>query len=162
MTIRCAGNDDLEIIMAIYAYARKFMSLSGNSRQWGNNRPSLETIKEDINRKQTYVIVEQDRICGVFVFIVGTEPTYQVIENGEWLNNEPYGTVHRIAGNGSVKGILATALSFCENQINNIRIDTHDDNKIMQHLLDKYGYKKCGYIYVDDGTRRIAYQKIVR
>ena len=108
-----------------------------------------------------YVIVEQNRICGVFAFFTGIEPTYQLIENGTWQNDAPYGTVHRIAGNGQCKGILAETLSFCEKQINNIRIDTHDDNKIMQHLLAKYGYQKCGYIYVEDGSRRIAYQKVV-
>lgn len=162
MTIRLAGNGDLQPIMDIYSYAREQMRLSGNSRQWGDNRPALETIKEDIRKKQAYILVEQERICGVFVFIIGVDATYQVIENGAWLNQKPYGTVHRIAGNGEVKGVLATALSFCEDKIDNIRIDTHEDNQIMQHLLEKYEFQKCGYIYVEDGTRRIAYQKVVR
>lgn len=162
MKIRPADNKNLESILKIYAYAREQMRLSGNPAQWGNDRPSLETIREDIHKKQAYVLIEQDHICGVFVFFIGTEPTYRFIENGAWLNDEPYGTLHRIAGNGQAKGILAEALSFCEQQINNIRIDTHDDNKIMQHLLAKYGYQKCGYIYVEDGSRRIAYQKIVK
>lgn len=162
MIIRPADNNDLESILKIYAHAREQMRLMGNPTQWGNDRPSLEIIREDIHQKQAYVLVEQDLICGVFVFFTGTEPTYQHIENGAWLNDEPYGTVHRIAGNGQVRGILAEALSFCEQQADNIRIDTHDDNKIMRHLLAKYGYQKCGYIYVEDGSQRIAYQKVVR
>ncbi|MDE5932707.1 MAG: N-acetyltransferase [Lachnospiraceae bacterium] len=161
MTIRIADNLDLESIMEIYSYAREQMKRSGNPTQWGNDRPAPETILEDIRRKQAYVIVEQNRICGVFVFFTGIEPTYRLIENGAWLNDASYGTIHRIAGNGQVKGILAEALSFCEKQIDNIRVDTHDDNKIMQHLLARYGYQKCGYIYVEDGSRRIAYQKVV-
>jgi RimJ/RimL family protein N-acetyltransferase len=44
-------------------------------------------------------------------------------------------------------------------QIPNIRIDTHRDNAIMQHLLEKNGFVKCGIIYVEDGSPRIAYQK---
>lgn len=161
MTIRHADKNDLKSIQKIYAYAREQMRLSGNPTQWGNDRPAPETIREDIRKKQAYVIVEQNRICGVFVFFTEIEPTYRLIENGTWLNDAPYGTVHRIAGNGQCRGILAKTLSFCEKQINNIRIDTHDDNKIMQHLLAKYGYQKCGYIYVEDGSRRIAYQKVV-
>lgn len=162
MTIRPADNNDLESILKIYAYAREQMRLMGNPTQWGNDKPSLETIRKDIRKKQSYLIIAQNRICGVFVFFTGTEPAYQHIENGAWLNDEPYGTVHRIAGNGQARGILAEALSFCEQQADNIRIDTHDDNMIMQHLLTKFGYQKCGYIYVEDGSRRIAYQKVVK
>lgn len=159
MTIRPADNRDLKSIMEIYSHAREQMRLSGNPGQWGNDKPSLETIQNDIEKKQSYVIIEQNRICGVFAFIIGADPTYRLIENGAWLNDEPYGTIHRIAGNGKVKGILASALSFCETRTDNIRIDTHDDNRIMQHLLAKYGFQRCGYIYVEDGSRRTAYQK---
>lgn len=160
MTIRLTESSDFESIMNIYSHAREQMRLSGNPKQWGENRPFPETILEDIRQKQSYVIIRQNRICGVFAFIIGIEPTYQVIENGAWLNDEPYGTIHRIAGNGQYSGILAETLAFCKKKINSIRIDTHDDNKIMQHLLEKYEFQKCGYIYVDDGSRRIAYQKI--
>lgn len=160
MTIRLADECDFESVMNIYSYARKQMRLAGNPDQWGTDKPFPETVWNDIRQKQAYVMIKQDRICGVFAFIIGTEPTYRLIENGAWLNDSPYGTIHRIAGNGQVRGILSSALSFCNRQINNIRIDTHDDNHIMQHLLQKYGFRKCGYIYVDDGSRRIAYQRI--
>jgi len=162
MTIRPADMNDLETIMEIYSYAREQMRLSGNPEQWGNDRPSPKTIQEDIQKERSYVIIEQNRICGVFAFMIGPDPTYRMIENGEWLNNEPYGTLHRIAGNGQARGILAKALSFCEAQIDNIRIDTHDDNQIMLHLLVKYGYHKCGHIYVEDGSRRTAFQKCLK
>ena len=41
-----------------------------------------------------------------------------------------------------------------------LRADTHADNKIMQHLLEKNGFTRCGIIHVADGTPRIAYQKL--
>ena len=41
-----------------------------------------------------------------------------------------------------------------------VRADTHADNKIMQHLLEENGFTKCGIIHVEDGTPRIAYQKM--
>lgn len=40
----------------------------------------------------------------------------------------------------------------------NIRIDTHADNKTMQHLIEADGFTRCGIIYIADGTPRIAYQ----
>lgn len=39
-----------------------------------------------------------------------------------------------------------------------IRIDTHADNKTMQHLIEADGFTRCGIIYIADGTPRIAYQ----
>lgn len=162
MIIRPAEPGDLNNILNIYAYAREQMRLTGNPKQWGDSNPPPETVREDIRRKRSYVILSQNSICGVFVFIIGADPTYQRIENGAWLNDEPYGTIHRIAGNGQEKGILSAALSFCEKRTDNIRIDTHADNRIMQHLLEKYGFKRCGHIYVEDGTQRIAYQKNIR
>lgn len=157
------GKSHSALIDCQYLIFHPYSHLSASA---DNPIPSLkaapETIREDIRKEQAYVIVEKNRIYGVFIFFTGIEPTYRLIESGVWLNDAPYGTVHRTAGNEQCKGILAEILSFCEKQINNIRIDTHDDNKIMQHLLTKYGYQKCGYIYVEDGSRRIAYQKVVR
>ncbi len=160
MIIRPADIQDFTPIMDIYSFAREQMRRSGNPNQWGTDRPLPETVRGDILSRQSYVITEQRRICGVFAFITEPEPTYQVIENGNWLNDEPYGTIHRIASNGQCRGILAAALSFCEQKTDNIRIDTHDDNRIMQHLLPKYGFLRCGYIYIEDGSRRIAYQRV--
>jgi predicted GNAT family N-acyltransferase len=160
MKIRETNLNDLSLVMDIYAYAREQMKKNGNPTQWGDSRPSQETIEEDILNKNSFVIVDdEDRICGVFTFIIGADPTYADIYDGKWLNDEPYGVIHRIASDGSSRGILEAALSCCEPQIDNIRIDTHHDNKIMQHLLEKHGFIRCGIIYVDDGTPRIAYQK---
>jgi hypothetical protein len=145
--------------MAIYAYARIQMKKNGNPNQWGDCRPSIETIKTDISRHNSFLITKDDEICGVFTFMIGRDSTYAVIENGNWLNDEPYGVIHRIASNGRCSGIMDFALNYCESQIDNIRIDTHQDNKIMQHILEKHQYIKCGIIYADDATPRIAYQK---
>ena len=37
--------------------------------------------------------------------------------------------------------------------------DTHADNAVMQRLLEGAGFVRCGIIYTDDGSPRIAYQK---
>ena len=36
---------------------------------------------------------------------MGDDPTYQQIYEGTWLNNEPYGVIHRLATNGKQKGV---------------------------------------------------------
>jgi len=40
-----------------------------------------------------------------------------------------------------------------------LRIDTHRDNKIMQHNLTKHGFSYCGVIYLASGDERLAYQR---
>ena len=71
------------------------------------------------------------------------------------LNEEPYLTIHRLAGDGQVHGLFSGALHYCKN----IRGDTHADNKTMQRLIEKNGFTKCGTIYAKNGTARIAYQR---
>lgn len=82
---------DLSSIMDIYSYAREFMKTNSNPHQWGDNRPSKKRIVEDISSGNSYVIMENEKVCGVFVFIVGEDPTYKVIEDGRWLMKQNMG-----------------------------------------------------------------------
>lgn len=159
MKIRTTTPADFDRIQQIYAYAREQMRKNGNPNQWGNSRPTISVLLEDIHSGKSYLIEESGRICGVFAFSIGADPTYRVIEQGAWLNEAPYGVIHRLAGSEESKGIFSACLSYCLSQIPNLRIDTHQDNLIMQHLLEKNGFRKCGIIYVDDGSPRLAYQK---
>lgn len=158
MPIRLATTADLPAISAIYAFARTQMAKDNNPTQWGKSHPAPKLLEADIAANHLYVIEEAGNIGGVFAFILGEDPTYQQIE-GSWLNDQPYGTIHRIAGNGKVKGIFNKALAFCEQLKPNIRIDTHQNNKRMQHLIEKNGFTYCGIILTDDNTPRLAYQK---
>lgn len=155
--IRHAKTEDLKEIMEIYANARKFMAENGNPNQWGDSHPVLELLEGDIEKNELFVCEENGVIEGVFAFIVGDDATYKYIEDGEWLNNKTYGTIHRIASNGKAAGVFAKCSAFCKEQIDNVRIDTHHNNLKMQHVIEKDGYKKCGVIYVEDGSPRIAY-----
>ncbi|MDY2662649.1 MAG: N-acetyltransferase [Bariatricus massiliensis] len=158
MEIRRAETADLEQIMGIYQYAREFMRQTGNPGQWGENFPPRELIEEDIRVRQCYVCAEGEETQGVFAFILGEDPTYAVIEDGAWLNEEPYGTIHRIASAEGAKGVFAGCITYCKGIIDNLRIDTHRDNKVMQHVIEKAGFQKCGIIHVADGSERLAYQ----
>ncbi len=159
MTIRKATPRDIDRILQIYADARTFMQESGNPDQWGTNYPPEEMIREDVATGYSYVCVEGDEILGVFYYAEGTDPTYEYIENGAWLNDAPYGVIHRIAVGVRGRGVAAACFDFGLSQCHNLKIDTHEDNLPMQKSLEKNGFVRCGTIYVADGSARIAYQK---
>ena len=160
MEIRHTVMADLPAVMDIYAYAREQMKANGNPHQWGSTNPPEATIAKDIQNKNSYVLEQNGVLCGVFTFIIGEDPTYQTIE-GQWKRDGVYGTIHRIAGGKGARGIFRYCLQFCESKISNIRIDTHRDNRIMQHLVEKHGFTRCGIIHIADGSPRIAYQKVI-
>ena len=159
--IRPARLEDLDEILKIYDYAKKFMVQTGNPTQWAGSYPQRELLEEDIENGGLYAVTENGAICGVFYFVIGPDPTYAVIENGAWHSDRTYGTIHRIAGNGT-GGLFGAVLEFCRSKIDYLRIDTHEDNKVMQHVVTKHGFKECGIIYTDDGSPRIAFDRLDR
>jgi hypothetical protein len=158
-SIRHALPQDLPRIEEIYAYARQFMQDSGNPDQWGTQHPPHDQLVSDIAQSSLYVITERTTIHGVFYFYIGEDPTYSQIWNGNWRSDTPYGTIHRIAGDGS-GGILKHAVAFALSQIPHLRIDTHRQNLVMQKALSKQGFQQRGIIYIEDGSERIAYDKL--
>ena len=163
MTIRNSRISDLERMLEIYAYAREQMKLHGNPTQW-ISYPKRDLLEADVRAGHSYVLVADGAVRGTFADMSGDAPTYAEIEAGAWLNDAPYGTIHRIASDGSRRGILRAAVDFALNQTPNLRIDTHGDNRVMQNALAKLGFVRCGTIYciddVSDHSPRIAYQKI--
>ena len=112
------------------------------------------------SRNELFILEDSDGIHGVFAFILGEDPTYHVIENGQWLSDAPYGTIHAVASDGSIHGFLTQVVAYCLQTTRHLRIDTHPDNLIMQHVITKNGFTKCGIIYVADGTPRLAYERL--
>lgn len=158
MKIRKATTLDLESILDIYAGAREFMRQTGNGNQWKNIYPTREIIEDDIKRENLYAVCEDEIIHAVFAFIPGVDPTYNEI-NGKWLNDKPYAAMHRVASAGKKKGMLHECVKYALQHTYNIKIDTHHDNKVMQHQLEKEGFVRCGIIKLANGEPRIAYQK---
>ena len=158
---RGAVRGDLPQILQIYAHAREAMAASGNPTQWGDNFPPQELLEEDIDSNRLFVDVVNGQLLGVFAFILGADPTYQVIEDGAWLNDTlPYGTIHRLASKGTAHGVARACFSFCLGIMDYVRIDTHENNHTMQSAITGYGFRKCGNIYASNGTLRTAYDFI--
>ncbi|MDE6269459.1 MAG: GNAT family N-acetyltransferase [Muribaculaceae bacterium] len=151
---------DIDGIMACYATARQYMRATGNPHQWVNGYPSRELVADDIARGVGYVGVDDGgHIAMAFAFILGDDPTYAHIEDGQWPDNRPYGTIHRLGSSGKHRGMLRQCVDFCMASTDSLRLDTHADNATMQHAAESLGFRRCGIIYCQDGTPRIAYQK---
>ena len=164
MEIRKSTAADFERIMEIYAYARSFMAATGNPNQWGpTNWPPAALVWDDIESGNGHVCEHEGRVVGVFCLAYGmdVEPTYRRIQDGSWLDDGPYGVIHRLAGDGSVRGIGAFCITWALERCGHLRIDTHGDNVVMQNLLEKLGFTHCGTIYVEeDDYPRFAYEKL--
>lgn len=161
MEVYGAGPKDIDMILSIIDEARAIMRDSGNMTQWDKGYPSKEIILNDIEQGQAFVCMAEAEIVGYFCFIKGDspDPNYELIEGGAWLNDRPYGVIHRLASGRKVKGIAQLAFDFAFSIIDNIKVDTHHDNRPMQHFLKKSGFMYCGVIYVADRTPRDAFQK---
>jgi len=160
MIIRKAKTEEIDAIMAVFDAAKQFMRKTGNDQQWIDGYPSKEFILDNIRNEGLYVCLSDDeQLVGAFYFKVEDDRTYAKIYDGEWLNDKPYGVVHRIASNGKQKGIGDACLQWCFDQCGNIRVDTHRKNIVMQNILYRNGYRYCGIIYVTNGTERLAFQK---
>ena len=165
MRIRKTTLRDLDRVMEIYAFARKYMAQHGNPNQWGpTSWPPEELIRRDIQNGNSYVCInEAGNVTAAFFFAQGDdiEPAYRVITDGAWLDNSPYGVVHRIASDGSEKGTGEFCLNWAYEQCHHLRMDTHGDNIVMQRLLGKLGFRHCGTIFVEeDDYPRLAYEKM--
>ncbi len=164
---RQANDNDFDAIQAIFARARRLMSENGNPSQWGSVYPLTETVKEDLHEHRTMLLVDnerqdkQERILAVFSVCEGEDPTYGTITDGHWLNDEPYVALHRVASAGVAKGVSHDCMAWVTKRYKNVRGDTHEHNKAMQHVFESAGFKRCGIIHLTNHrvgeAERIAY-----
>ena len=163
--IRPARPEELPRILAIYRTARIFMKESGNPTQWGEietGNPQPQQVEDDIRQESSYVYETEDgRIAAVFFYIEGekVEPTYEKID-GAWIGPETYGVVHRIASDGTEKGAGRNCLRWAMERCGHLRIDTHENNRPMQHVLGGLGFTYCGTILLKNGDPRMAFEWI--
>lgn len=163
--IRKAKENDLPAIMEIIHQAQRTMKQDG-FQQWTEGYPGEEILSKDIEKQSCYLLTDQEEIVAVGTLYMENDPNYRIIEEGNWKTEEPYGTVHRLAvaegrRQQGLAGILYDRLEkICrEKGMRGMRVDTHRDNKKMQSWIRKQGFRLCGVIYVEDGTKRDAFEK---
>ncbi|MGV9003816.1 GNAT family N-acetyltransferase [Flavobacterium sp.] len=164
-----AGKEQLGIVLEIIGCAQKYLALQGIN-QWQNGYPNEAVLLDDMDREESYLVRnDAHQIIATAMFSIRGEPTYGVID-GKWLTDATavYGVLHRMAVHDDYRGAGAAQFIFghCEaylkeNNIESMRIDTHLDNKGMQQLLEKMGYRMCGKIGLADGSMRLAYEKLL-
>ncbi len=151
--------EQLGQVLAVYERARKFMAEHGNPNQWGTTDPPAEQVVRDVEDGNSYVCMFRDAVAAVFYYREGEDPTYRVIEGGAWRSSAPYGVVHRIASSGIAKGAGSFCVNWAFERCGHLRIDTHRDNVVMQNMLRKNGFVRCGIIHLEDGSERLAYER---
>ena len=114
LKVRNATMADFEQIMKIYKTAQAFMIRSGNPTQWGHFYPTEALVQSDIRQHVCKVMFDETGIHGGFALFEGEDPTYAYIEGGHWLNNAPYVTIHRLAGDGRAHGLFQCAARYCK------------------------------------------------
>ena len=156
--IRLATERDLPRIFEVYAAARQLMAQTGNPTQWGSHYPPHDMLRADVPAGRLWVVERDGVIHAAFALVFGEDPSYGYIEDGAWRRNDPYAAIHRVGSDGT-GGIFGEVIAFCREKCGYLRIDTHHDNRVMQHVVQKYGFCRSGIVYMcDDGTPRIAYE----
>lgn len=167
MEFRKAMESDINSIMKIIKQAQDYFKKQGID-QWQNNYPNIETIKNDIAKGYGYVLLKDGEVAGTVAVSFDGEKTYEYIYDGKWLSDFEYAVIHRMAIDNNLKGLgLASIImkkveEMCINKgIKSIRIDTHEDNKSMQRLIEKNRFQYCGIIYLADNSKRLAFEKLI-
>ena len=158
--IRLACEKDLGAVMGIYDAARRFMRSTGNLTQWTGGYPSLAHAERDLKNGWLWVFDEGFGPIACMSVMPGPDRTYASIDGEQWLNDEPYWVMHRLACAEQGRGIGPAMLAFLCTEHDNVRADTHEDNAPMQRALERAGFKRRGTIVCDDRTPRIAFHYV--
>lgn len=167
MEFKRAKISDLEQIVDIIEEAKKYLK-EAKVDQWQNGYPEKNDLRKDIEVGNSYVLVNGNDVLATTVISLKEESTYNSIFHGQWVTEEEYMVMHRVAVHSNYKGkglfkelIKEAAKIALSNNIFSIKIDTHKDNVSMQKALCNNNFKKCGLIYLEDGSERIAFELVL-
>lgn len=170
--IREACQSDMNDILCVVRDAVNYLR-SHHVPQWQNGYPDEATLLSDIAKKTLHVYEHDGRVVGIANLSCELDPSYTIVYEGDWMTLYPnYLVVHRLAVKKEYlhQGIGLALLQYSETYAlqhhkNSIRIDTHQVNHVMNRLLEKLGYVRCGWIHLVDYSEsdaiRVAYEKIL-
>ena len=169
--MRPAMVEDVPQIIAILETGRKLLA-DDDIDQWQNGTgPNAADVSRDLMQGWGRVFCVRGQVAATAALIPGPDPNYDVIEDGVWDRTGnaggAYATIHRVAVSPAFRGNHigrrfyqrlieeARARGFAE-----IRVDTHEDNVRMRHVIEGCGFAYAGRIFIDgDRTQpRRAYQ----
>ena len=163
--LRKAQIPEAEIIWQILQQAIERRRKDG-SNQWQDGYPNLEVVKTDISLGKGYVLEIDNAIAAYAALVFNDEPAYKEII-GDWLTNDDFLVIHRVAVSDDFLGKGIAVLLFQkledfakEHQVFSIKVDTNFDNLAMLHILEKLNYQYCGEVYFRGGARK-AFEKVL-
>ena len=169
MRLQLSTLNDIKEIIEIIEDAKIYLA-SLNIDQWQNGYPNKTEIENDVLNGESYVVLnDQNEIIATSMFTTNPEPTYKIID-GDWIidASKKYGVVHRLAIKKEYKKMGVATFIFekfhellKKQNIDSLKIDTHEQNLGMQSLIQKLGYQYCGVIYTKYQAKRLAFEKIL-
>lgn len=155
MKISQAKPEDLERLMTILEDGRNQLTEQGID-QWQGDYPNRQHVKEDIENGYAFLIRSDDEeTIGAFSVVTPPDHSYDQLD-GKWLiDTDKYRTIHRVAihsnhaGHGYASQLFDSFIDYFQNEpdVDSLRIDTHEDNKAMQHLITKHGFSRVGTLH---------------
>lgn len=164
--IRPARETELDAVLELRDRAREFMRSYGNTTQWPDGTPPRFRFENDLAGGHLYVVVaaedvdkENPELLGAMSIVPSPDPTYAEID-GAWIGQEPYHSAHRVMVAKAGMGLGRRMLAWAYENFGHLRIDTHADNAPMLGCIAASGFTRCGIVIVEDGTERIAFEKL--
>ncbi|MEY8441504.1 GNAT family N-acetyltransferase [Lactobacillaceae bacterium 24-114] len=156
MQLRKATMDDLDTVVDILRDGQNQLAERGID-QWQGDYPNVEHIKEDIQHGWAYLVESDDsQTVGALAIVDAPDHSYDELD-GKWLlDTDKYKVIHRVAihskhaGKGYASRLFESVIDYIKDnrpEVESLRIDTHKDNKIMQHLITKNGFTKVGELH---------------
>ncbi|WP_155287051.1 GNAT family N-acetyltransferase [Lacticaseibacillus zhaodongensis] len=169
--VRPGVSSDASAILDVIAGARQFLA-SQHIDQWQGSYPDAAAVESDIAAGTNRVLTVDGVVTGTASLITGPDPFYKFIEGRGWQNpnSSDYHAIHRFAIGDAGRGLhlsrvfmssLLSELYF--RGVRDVRIDTHPDNRIMQHVVSSNGFQPVGTVYLDEPVpERFAYQLLMQ
>ncbi|QIL51050.1 GNAT family N-acetyltransferase [Weissella coleopterorum] len=165
--LRKAKQQDLDKIEQLIQGAKQKLAID-RIPQWQGNYPQKQDLLTDIKKGMTYLLILDQQIVGTATLLTTPDPNYRKIYQGTWRgSNEAYATIHRVAISGQQAGqhlgdfLFSNLMSVAVNLgFKEIRIDTHQQNLRMQHIIEKTKFFAAGIVYMDadPNDQRVVYQ----
>lgn len=159
--------EHLDDIMKVFCDAKKYIKEQGFDQWQTDEYPREDMIAEDIKNGSAYVLYNNE-VMGYMCLSFDEEPSYSTITHGKWLSNFEYCVIHRLAISQDYLGQKLSKIFFdfaekkcVEKNIRSLKIDTHEQNEPMKAIMKKRKYTKCGIITLENGEKRVGYEKVV-
>jgi ribosomal protein S18 acetylase RimI-like enzyme len=166
LQIKKATYDDIDECMELADFANKLM-LSRNNPQWDCGYPTAEILREDVDKNQLIIALENEEIVGMLVIQLDKDEIYE--EYDFWSPGD-YISVHRVVSKrrGLGRKLLNLSIEKAKEMGVNVRIDTHVKNLNMLALIESLGFVEVGLTkqgYIDSTlapTYELVLEKINR